>query len=263
MGSTSVGFARARQWIGAVLLCGLALPVVAQGGGEAQPPPPGFSALGSAIAEFPIARGESSVVTLDQERVYTGSLFGQRVAAELAATSRALASENRRIEAELTAEEKELTDRRASLTTEEFRPLAEAFDARVVGLRQSQDEKARALQRRDEAERQAFLRAALPILRDLIRDLGAVAILDSRAVLFADQRIDITDRAIARIDAGIGLGEALSPRGPILPDTLPAQQVEPPLATGGGVGLELSPPQPRPEGIGSSTGGAATTNGAQ
>ncbi|MEM9249165.1 MAG: OmpH family outer membrane protein [Pseudomonadota bacterium] len=201
-------------------------------------PPPGFEALGGIIAEFPLAQRPSPVVTLDQERVFTGSQFGRRVGSALAEASRSLAAENRRIEAELTAEERDLTERRPSLPIEEFRALAAAFDGRVVALRRAQDSKALALQRRDEAERQAFLRAALPILRELIDELGAVAILDTRAVLFAAQSIDVTNRAIARIDARIGAGEALSPPGPIIPE-VPVLPAAPQSQEGDGMGLNL------------------------
>jgi Skp family chaperone for outer membrane proteins len=186
----------------------------------------GFS-LGETVGEgagtpgpdaFPLARPESPVLTLDQERLFAGSAFGQRVADELQAASAELAQQNRRIEQDLTQEERALTEQRDTLSTEEFRARADAFDARVVALRRQQDAKAVALQRREEAERQAFLRAALPLLADLLADLGAVAILDDRAVLFAAGAIDITDRAIRRIDAEIGAGAALSPPGPIFSD---------------------------------------------
>lgn len=183
--------------------------------------------------EFPLARPQSPLLTLDQERLFAESAFGRRVAAEIEAASRTLAQENRAIEAELQAEERALTERRPELPAEEFRALADAFDAKAVGFRRAQDAKARALQRRDEAERQAFLRAALPILADLVAELGAVALLDDRAVLLSSEAIDVTDRAIDRIDAEIGEGAELSPPGPIVPDVpapVPAPSGPDPLA---------------------------------
>ena len=203
----------------------------------------GFS-LGETVGEggaapdaFPHATPDSPVLTLDQERLFTASAFGQRVAEELQAASVELARENRRIEQDLIAEERALTERRATLAPEAFRELADAFDARVVALRRQQDAKAVALQRREEAERQAFLRAALPVLAELVSELGAVAILDDRAVLFAAGSIDVTDRAIDRIDAEIGAGTDLSPPGPIFSD-LP----EPEADTG-----PAAPETPQPE----------------
>jgi len=212
----------------AALLAGPALAPSA----AAQDVLPGLAGPDAGPLDFPLARPQTPLLTLDQERLFTDSLFGRRVAAELNAASDELARQNRLIEADLTSEERALTEERARLPQDEFRALADAFDEKVVGYRRAQDRKARAFQRRDEAERQAFLRAALPVLADLVAELGAVAILDDRAVLFAAQSIDVTDRAIARIDAAIGAGEALSPPGPILPEDpdfpvpLPPQDTE-------------------------------------
>jgi Skp family chaperone for outer membrane proteins len=180
-------------------------------------------AQGRGFPEFPVARPQAPVLTLDQERLFAQSQFGQRVLAEIDAASKALAAENREIEAELLAEERELTELRAELPADEFRARAQAFDDRAVGFRRQQDAKARALQGRDEAERAAFFRAVSPILSELVAELGAVAILDDRAVLFAAPAIDVTDRAIARVDARIGAGEALSPEGPVVPDNPPVE----------------------------------------
>ena len=151
------------------------------------------------------------VVTLDQDRLFVESLYGQRVAREIEEAGEELATENRRIEAELIAEERALTERRAELPPEEFRPLADAFDEKVTRLRQEQDAKARALQRRSEVERRAFLQQAIPVLSRLVAERGALVILDDRAVLLAAESIDITDEAIAEVDALLGDGADLDP----------------------------------------------------
>ncbi|MCT8328734.1 OmpH family outer membrane protein [Albidovulum sediminis] len=149
-----------------------------------------------------------SVLVLDQERLFEGSLWGKRVVAEIEADSNALSAENRRIEAALSAEEQALTEKRKTLPAEEFRALADAFDAKVVDIRRSQDTKARDIARLGEAEQQAFLATAVPVLRQLLGETpGAVAILDRRSVLIAAEAIDITDIAIARIDAALGAGQ--------------------------------------------------------
>lgn len=149
-----------------------------------------------------------SVLVLDQERLFEGSLWGKRVVAEIEADSNALSAENRQIEAALSAEEQALTEQRKTLPAEEFRALADAFDAKVVDIRRSQDTKARDIARLGEAEQQAFLATAVPVLRQLLGETpGAVAILDRRSVLIAAEAIDITDIAIARIDAALGAGQ--------------------------------------------------------
>jgi Skp family chaperone for outer membrane proteins len=166
-------------------------------------------ALGPAAAQDRAVN--SPVLTVDQERLYDGSLWGKRVLAELEAASEALQSENRRIEAELTAEEKSLTERRAVLPAEEFRGLADAFDQRVQAVRRAQEAKLRDLTNRRDEERRKFFDAALPVMIGVMEENGAVAILDHRAVLLSVRAIDATDKMLSAIDSALGNG------GPGLP----------------------------------------------
>ncbi len=145
---------------------------------------------------------------VDQERMFQESRFGQRVLSEIDRRSEALASENRRIEAELTGEERALTDERPDLAPEVFRERAAAFDDKVTRIRSEQDAKARALASYQEEERQAFVRAAAPILADLLADLDAAVLLDRRVVLSVADRADVTERAVERIDAALADGGA-------------------------------------------------------
>lgn len=149
---------------------------------------------------------QTPILTVDQDRLFEETLWGRRVNARIAAASAELAAENRGIEADLTAEEKALTETRATVPADEFRKLADAFDARVIAFRRAQDRKARAIARIRDVERQAFLKAALPVMADVLRGHGAIAVLDSRAIFLSADAIDATEEMIARIDAEIGAG---------------------------------------------------------
>ncbi|MCC6304506.1 MAG: OmpH family outer membrane protein [Rhodobacteraceae bacterium] len=162
-------------------------PAAAEGGGE-----------GELAVGVPVGPG---LLTIDPERLFTGSKLGRRMTAELETALRDLGAENRRIEAALAAEERDLTERRKTLSPEEFRPLAEEFDRRVEGIRAAQDAKSRALNRRRDEDRQRFLETALPVLAQILGEAGASVILDRRAVFLSFDEIDITDRAIERLDA--------------------------------------------------------------
>lgn len=145
----------------------------------------------------------SPILTLDQDRLFADSQTGQAIMERVEDDSAALAAENRRIEAELIAEERELTERRAGLPADQFRALAEAFDEKVVAIRRAQDTKARAIAQRRETAQQEFYRQALPLLAELVRDRGAVAVLDRGAVILSAEQVDITDAAIALLDERI------------------------------------------------------------
>lgn len=143
----------------------------------------------------------SPVLTIDSDRVYAASLVGQRIGAELETRLQDLVTENRRIEAELETEEKSLTQLRATLPVAEFRALADAFDEKVQTIRDQQDAKQRELQTLRENDRRVFVDAITPILSAIGNERGALLILERRDVLLSADSIDITDEAIARINA--------------------------------------------------------------
>ena len=162
----------------------------------------------SAFAQ-PLSFGQiegPAVVVLNQERLFSASQLGQRIRDELEAASTALARENRDLEAELLQEERALTDQRATMSAEEFRPLAEEFDARVEEIRQTQTERLRQLNAMADAAQQLFIELTTPVLQELLSERGATAVLDSRAVIYVIEGADITDAALARIDAELGDG---------------------------------------------------------
>ena len=159
----------------------------------------------------------SPVLTLDQDALFSGSAFGQRVQQALQRDRAALAQENRRIEAELVEEELALTQQRDTTPPEEFTELANAFDRKVQQVRETQDGKSVLLQQRLEQERQTFLAEAGPVIANLVRQRGAYVVLDRNAILLSFEGVDITEDAIAAIDAAIGAGGSgkLTPPAPI------------------------------------------------
>lgn len=181
-----------------------------------------------AAAQEPAGQIRSPILTIDQDRLFRDSRAGQEMVQALEVDSAALAAENRRIEAELVAEELDLTTRRANLPSEDFQALAKAFDEKVVSIRREQDAKARALAQRRETDQQDFYRRALPLVAEIVRERGAVAVLERGTVILAADQIDITDSAIALIDAEFaeptateGATETPAPPEPAAEDSAP------------------------------------------
>ncbi|PZX57297.1 periplasmic chaperone for outer membrane proteins Skp [Cereibacter changlensis] len=156
----------------------------------------------------------SQVVTITQERLFQDSRAGQQIQDRYETASRALVAENRRIEAALEAEERDLTARRAQMPPEDFRPLAEAFDEKVEGIRAAQDAKSRALTRQRDEDRQRMLEAAAPILAQMMAERGAMVLIDKNAVVLSFDGIDITEDAVARLDAVLGEATGTPPEAP-------------------------------------------------
>jgi len=152
---------------------------------------------------------EIPVLTIERERLFTETLFGQSLSKEIATRGRRLSAENRRIENELADEESELTALRETLEAAEFRDLADAFDLKVTTARTEQDSKARELSQLSEQVERRFLFAIAPVMERLMSEKGASVILDRRAVFVSADSSDITVEAVQRIDLALGEGMAL------------------------------------------------------
>ena len=169
----------------------------------------------------PAANGILPVITLDQDALYLNSKRGLRVQADLERQGREIAAENDRLEKQFAEEERALTQLRETLPPDEFRKRADEFDTRVVEVRRERVNAARDFQTRANEERSAFFRAALPVLAAIMRERGAVAVLDRSAVIVAAESIDVTGALIQRMDADIGTGPAM-PDPAAAPEGAPA-----------------------------------------
>ncbi|GGH19049.1 periplasmic chaperone for outer membrane proteins Skp [Cribrihabitans marinus] len=155
---------------------------------------------------------QGEILTISADRLFSESLFGRRIADEVEAESAVLAAENERIIAALSREEAELTERRGTMQPEAFRALADAFDRKVQEHRSTQKAKLEALSERTEEAQSRFFVIAQPVLEALMKEAGAGVILERSSVFLSANATDITDLAIARIDATIGDGAALEER---------------------------------------------------
>ncbi|MCC1480149.1 OmpH family outer membrane protein [Roseibaca sp. Y0-43] len=166
-------------------------------------PQSGFS-LGEPVG--PAAGAPLVLRSIDEERLFRGSLFGQRVLAEIETASRALEEENATLLSELTAREEELTRLRDTMGAEEFRAEAEAFDQRAEEIRQSQAQKLARFSQFEESERRRFFSQTGPVLQRVLEEEGAQILIASGAVIIGTPGMDMTAAAIAAIDAEIGDG---------------------------------------------------------
>lgn len=157
------------------------------------------AALSQGVVQFPFA-------TLDENRLFTGSRYGQALLAVLEGEQARLAAENRDIESTLAGRERDLTERRGTLAPEAFRALADAFNDEVETVRAEQNAKERAIYQRHDAERLRFRDAANQVLAQIMAERGALAIIAEEAIVLGFRDIDITQEAIDRLDSLLGDG---------------------------------------------------------
>ena len=74
----------------------------------------------------------ASIATLDQDRLYRSSLFGQRVLQEINDKSDKLLANELLLQSELESEEQALTEKRTKIDIEEFK---ETYKSQMGGLR--------------------------------------------------------------------------------------------------------------------------------
>jgi Skp family chaperone for outer membrane proteins len=158
-------------------------------------------ALALALPAAAQQQPDSPFLFINQERLLTGSQAGQALLAEEERQRDALRREARALDNAFEAEERQLTEQRPGLAPEDFRKLADAFDARVVTARREQDSRAAALAQEFDQKRRAFYAQVAPILVMLMDRYHARAIFDENSVLVADQTLNITEAVIAEIDA--------------------------------------------------------------
>ncbi|MEM7074197.1 MAG: OmpH family outer membrane protein [Pseudomonadota bacterium] len=149
---------------------------------------------------------QADIVLIDPERLFEDTRLGQAIARRIQQERDALIARNRTLEAELEAEERALTELRDETAPEDFRDLADAFDEKVQQIRLDSERRARELERSRERAPRDFLRQVEPILVEIMRDAGAVTVLDQRSVLLSSEVVNLTDLAIRRIDERLGAG---------------------------------------------------------
>ncbi|MDX8349059.1 OmpH family outer membrane protein [Cognatiyoonia sp. IB215446] len=146
------------------------------------------------------------ILIIDSERLYFETLYGRRLARELATQASEVQAENDRIVETLTEEERSLTLRRPDMTPEEFRAEADAFDDKVQEVRRVRDAKNAELQSANVAARAEFEERVQGVIVDVMLERGASIVMDRRSVILSVRAANITDDLIVRIDATLGDG---------------------------------------------------------
>ncbi len=148
----------------------------------------------------------SPILTLDQDALYTQTLYGKALRAQIASQVAKLDAQSRSMDAALEAEERDLTQKRTEMTAEDFAPLAAAFDKKAQELRAQNAAAIDALRLKEQEGRKQFFTTASQVLGDFMVERGAAAIIDKGAVIVSLRGLDVTDEVVARIDAVLGDG---------------------------------------------------------
>ncbi|MFL2789272.1 MAG: OmpH family outer membrane protein [Paracoccaceae bacterium] len=142
----------------------------------------------------------SKMLFVNQNKLYSESIFGKSLESLFKEESSKLAVENKNLTKKLQLEEQILTEKREITSSKDFKFLAEEFNFRVEKVRKEQKDKASLLNTSLEHERKHFFKIVYPILLKFVVENGAYGILDSSVFIVANQSLDITDRLISIIN---------------------------------------------------------------
>jgi len=162
----------------------------------------------STLPLFSDLNNNGVIATLDQERLFRSSLFGQRVFKEVSDESDILLAQELLLQSQLETEERLLTVERKKIDTEKFKKLASAFDKKVQKIRAETTENRMKLGEYSESEQNRFFKIILPVLVQLSDEFGITTLLDHRMAILSLK--DITDAAIERVDKIIGDGKEMT-----------------------------------------------------
>lgn len=149
---------------------------------------------------YPTAEQYLPVATINQDRLFNESSFGNSFSKYISEKTNLLAEENNRIQRELEAEEISLTEKRQELPNDEFRQLADTFNQKVETIREQQAEKLGSLNALRLKARQHFFTQAQPAIVKLMQERGIQFILNEQAIFIAGASGDITNSAIEKIN---------------------------------------------------------------
>jgi len=154
---------------------------------------------------YPIYKNTSSIAILDQDSLFSKSIWGQNVLENVEKLLAELALENRSIEKELESEELNLTELRKTKSKSDFDILALKFDKKVKKIRTIQSDKKIQINTFLNKSRSRFFEKVTPILLELIAELGVEVLLNKDTVALASLGSDITNVAIIRINSKLNL----------------------------------------------------------
>lgn len=158
------------------------------------------AALAMMAAPLAAAAQDAVILFIDQSKLIATSKAGQSIGSQVKALAEAAEAEVAAFGQSVQDEGKKLEESKDSLSKEDFGKRYQALLARAQEVSQlGQIKKAEIGQ--SEARALAQLNEQLePIVNDIVKKRKATVLLQRRSVVFADEKMDITDEIIKALD---------------------------------------------------------------
>ncbi len=142
-----------------------------------------------------------SIAVIDFKRVLHQSKAAEAVRAQIDAQRKAYQQEFDDLERTMRQEEQKLQQQRAILAQDAFQARAKDFQDRVASAQRDVQVKRRALNAAFDQAMNEISKVLISIVADLAKEANVGAILDNNNIVLADKKLDISDIALARLDA--------------------------------------------------------------
>ena len=142
-----------------------------------------------------------SIAVIDFKRVLHQSKAAAAVREQIDAQRKAYQQEFDELERTMRQEEQKLQQQRAILAQDAFQARAADFQKRVDSAQRDVQVKRRALNAAFDQAMNEISKVLISIVADIAKEGDVGAVLDNNNIILADKKLDISDAALARLDA--------------------------------------------------------------
>ena len=156
----------------------------------------------------------TQLAVINFDLLFNQTEFGTWVREQRSAARLALVRENSAYREQFNNEESALANIKSALDEQEFNERAENFNARVVDQRRIQDEKLEKIELWVDQQREFFVSVVEELLPYVARQYGLKLVVDSNAVAWHRDSIDLTPEMRAVIDSALANSNAIATARP-------------------------------------------------
>ena len=160
-----------------------------------------FACLWAPLPASAQADRDIGVLVVNQERVLLEAAAAQAITREEQIRKAAMRAAFDAERAALQGREREMIGLRETIDKEEFDALVAGFELDVRDLRSRMDRSRADMQTAFNQAKDMVARALQQVLVDLMKERGALLIIDESTSILHASRLDVTDEVIARLDA--------------------------------------------------------------
>lgn len=144
--------------------------------------------------------GPPVVMVVDTNRIQRDSLAGKAIAAEREKFQQAFNAEFEAARKQLQSQEAELSKQKAVLGAQAFEERLRGFNEQVAAFQRRYQGALRALEKSTAEAHNELQKVIIEATSEVASELGAGLVLHKQNVFLHDERMDVTDKVIVRVD---------------------------------------------------------------